>query len=340
MSRERRASVPQPGMDSGVIPRNMVSMSDNQRNLDEENRWVIPQVTTSTRPSTAVRPTRSARRPSSWPTWSPSTGRRSSRTRSPCSTPTRRRAGTARSSAGPTCPPAETSCTTSGGTRAAARSRTPGTTPTGLWSAAPLPAAARAAVLQHPRLRHPPGPPAAQAGPDDQRGRTGRGGGLLPPAHPALRPGRDLRVLPRRRELRRGPGRHRAARSRHLRRAARLGDRPRTAVPGLRRLVAPEPEHADHQRVGHAVDDRGRDQPRAAAQPQVRSRAAFLGPGGGQAPADGRPRRAVPDGPGAAPVARPRADLGLRRRGGQHRRPVRLGVAVEPPGRAAGAPTR
>ena len=39
------------------------------------------------------------------------------------------------------------------------------------------------------------------------------------------------------------------------------------AVPGLRRLVAPEPEHADHQRVGHPVDDRGRGQPRAAARP-------------------------------------------------------------------------
>ena len=200
-------------------------------------------------------------------------------------------------------------------------------------AAAPLPAAARAAVLQHPRLRHPPRPAAAHAGQDDQRGRAGKERGILAPAHPALRPGRDLRVLPRRRERRRRPRRHRPARPRHLRRAARLGDRPRTAVPGLRRLVAPEPEHADHQRVGHPVDDRGRGQPGAAAQPQVRARAALLGPGRGQAPADGRPGRAVPDGPGAAPVARPRADLGLRRRGGQHRRPVRLGVAVEPPGR-------
>jgi len=41
----------------------------------------------------------------------------------------------------------------------------------------------------------------------------------------------------------------------------------RGPVPGLRRLVAPEPEHADHQRVGHPVDDRGRDQPRTAAGP-------------------------------------------------------------------------
>ena len=55
-----------------------------------------------------------------------------------------------------------------------------------------------------------------------------------------------------------GPGRHRAARPHHVRRAAGLGDRPRAAVPGLRRLVAPAAEHAGHQRVGHPVDDRGR----------------------------------------------------------------------------------
>ena len=86
---------------------------------------------TSTRPSTGARRTPLAPRPSSSPTWSSSTAPRSSRMRSPYSTPTRRRTGTVRSSAGPTCPPAETSCTISGGTRAAARSPTPGTTPTG-----------------------------------------------------------------------------------------------------------------------------------------------------------------------------------------------------------------
>ena len=50
------------------------------------------------------------------------------------------------------------------------------------------------------------------------------------------------------------------------------------AVPGLRRLVAPQPERRGHQRVGHAVDDRGRDRARAAARPEVRPRAALLGP--------------------------------------------------------------
>ena len=70
--------------------------------------------------------------------------------------------------------------------------------------------------------------------------------------------------------------------------------------------------------------------PRAAARPEVRAPAALLGPGRGQAPADGRPGRAAPDGPGTAAVARPERDLGLRRRGGQHRGPVGLGLAVEP----------
>ena len=57
---------------------------------------------------------------------------------------------------------------------------------------------------------------------------------------------------------RRRAGRDRPARPRHVRRAARLGDRPRPAVLPLRRLVAPQPERADHQRVGHPLDDRGR----------------------------------------------------------------------------------
>ena len=65
------------------------------------------------------------------------------------------------------------------------------------------------------------------------------------------------------RRRRRGAGRDRAARPRHVRRAARLGDRPRPAVPRLRRLVAPQPERRGHQRVGHAVDDRGRHRPRS-----------------------------------------------------------------------------
>ncbi len=77
---------------------------------------------------------------------------------------------------------------------------------------------------------------------------------------------------------RRRTGWHRPARPHHVRRAARLGDRPRAAVPRLRRLVAPQPEHADLQRVGHPVDDRGRHRARAAARPEVRPPAALLGP--------------------------------------------------------------
>ena len=59
-----------------------------------------------------------------------------------------------------------------------------------------------------------------------------------------------------------GPRRDRAARPQHVRRPPGLGDRPRAAVPRLRRLVAPQPEHAGLQRVGHAVDDRERARPR------------------------------------------------------------------------------
>ena len=109
------------------------------------------------------------------------------------------RTGTARSSAGPTCPPAATSCTTSvervqqrARPRRARHRR----------AAAALPAAARAALLQHPRLRHPPGPASATLVKTISAAGAGRQGRLLPAAHPALRAGRDLRVLPRRRQRR------------------------------------------------------------------------------------------------------------------------------------------
>ena len=61
---------------------------------------------------------------------------------------------------------------------------------------------------------------------------------------------------------------------------------------GLRRLVAPQPEHADHQRVGHPVDDRGRDRARAAAGPASTATALhFWDLADGPAPAERRPRR-------------------------------------------------
>ena len=153
--------------------------------------------------------------------------------------------------------------------------------------AAALPAAARAAQLATSTSTT-PSPTRARRG-CTRRSRPqelAEQGRLLAPAHPALRPGRRLPDLPRRRRRRRRAGRHRAARPHHVRRAARLGDRPRAAVPGLRRLVAPQPEHADHQRVGHPVDDRGRHGARAAARPEVRPPAALLGPRRGPAPAD------------------------------------------------------
>ena len=69
---------------------------------------------------------------------------------------------------------------------------------------------------QHPRARHPARPALSRTlRQDDRRGGAGREGRLLPPAHPALRPRRDLPVLPRRRRRRRRrAGRDRAARPR------------------------------------------------------------------------------------------------------------------------------
>ena len=170
-----------------------------------------------------------------------------------------------------------TSCTTSAGTPAAARSSTRATTWTGspaatCWCRA---CARRTSTCSTPQ----PDPRQPDAGQDDRRGRAVREGRLLPPAHAALRTRRGLPHLPgRRRGRRRRPGRHRAARPRHVRRPARLGDRPRAAALPLRRLVAPQPERADLQRVGQPVDDRGRHRAGAAAGPEVRPRHPLLGP--------------------------------------------------------------
>ena len=54
-------------------------------------------------------------------------------------------------------------------------------------TAATLPAAGHT-VVRNPRLRHPPGSPAAHAGPDDRPGRTGEERGLLASAHPGCGP--------------------------------------------------------------------------------------------------------------------------------------------------------
>ena len=105
----------------------------------------------------------------------------------------------------------------------------------------------------------------------DHRGRgAGRQGRLLPPPHRPLRPRRHLHVEPGRGQRQRRPRRGRPAGPRHLRRDRRLGARPRRPVLRLRRLVAPEPRHRHHLRVGHPVDDRERPQPRGPAGPQVR----------------------------------------------------------------------
>ena len=185
----------------------------------------------------------------------------------------------------------------------------------------------RAAVLEHPRLRDPPGPASAEPGQDDQRGRTGLQGRPTPAAHPAPRPGRHLRprlggatgrrpggiaLLTTTPSTCRGPGRPTAG-----------------PVRGRRRLVALEPEHADQQRVGYPlmIEDGVNPEP-----PPARSNG--TGRTSGTWPRASSSTRfdlgaEHADGPGAAPVARSQRHLGFRRRGGEHRGPF-ASVWVEP----------
>ena len=95
------------------------------------------------------------------------------------------------------------------------------------------------------------------------------------------------------------------------------------AVLRLRHLVAPQPRHRDHLRVGDAVHDRERAQPRGPARPEVRSPPELLEHVRPQADPARRPRRPAPDGARGAPRPRSRQDLRLRRRGDQRRGPVR-----------------
>ena len=173
----------------------------------------------------------------------------------------------------------------------------------------------------------------------DHRGRgTGRQGRLLPPPHHPLRTRRHLRVQPRRGQRQRRARRGRPAGPRHLRRHRRLGARPRRPVLRLRRLVAPEPRHHDHLRVGHALDDRERPQPRGPARealwppPQL-----LVDVPAHPHPAD-RPGRPAPDGVRGPPGPRPGQGLGVRRGSHQRRGPVGIGVALVPRRGPVGGP--
>ena len=108
-----------------------------------------------------------------------------------------------RSSAGRTCRPAATSCTTSAGTPARSALMHAGHDmgPTACSGASCCcPACAARNVHVYDTQPDPRAPAAAQ---DDRGGGAGRQGRLLPPAHAALRPGRGLPDLPRRRRRRR-----------------------------------------------------------------------------------------------------------------------------------------
>ncbi len=169
-----------------------------------------------------------------------------------------------------------------------------------------LPAGAGAALVEHLRPRCRAGPPQPDPGQDDRRQDPVGEGRLLPSAHPALGAGRGVPdVSGRTGGQRRRPGRDRPSGPQHLRGRPRLGDRPRSAALRLRRLVAPESERADLQRVGQPVDDRERYRPGTAARAEVRPRHPLLGPLGGPPCAAGRSGCAAPDGTRGPPLPRP-----------------------------------
>jgi selenium-binding protein 1 len=74
-----------------------------------------------------------------------------------------------------------------------------------------------------------------------------------------------------------GPGGIALLDPRDVRRVACLGDRPRATALPLRRLVAPQSERLDLQRVGQPLDDRRRHRAGIIAGPKVWARHPFLG---------------------------------------------------------------
>ena len=170
----------------------------------------------------------------------------------------------------------------------------------------------------------------------DRRG-AGRQGRLLPAAHPPLRARRHLHVRARRGQRQRRPRRGGPARPRHLRRRRPVGAGPGRAVLRLRRLVAPQPRHRHHLRVGHPVDDRERPQPRGPARPQVRPSpelleyvASVASPSGSTWATQHQMVLEV------RPAHDPNKTWGFVGRGHQRGGPVRVGVAVVPRRRPLG----
>src|SRR6266566_4834240 len=121
-----------------------------------------------------------------------------------------------------------------------------------------------------------------------------------------------------------GTGRHFPDGSRDLRCARAVGDRSRGSISRLRRLVAPRPRHAGHQRMGHARHIRERADPGSAAWRQVWQAAAFLGFAETQASADHRLRRQVSTRVRTAAGSRPDQGLWLRQLRDQPGEPVVL----------------
>ena len=237
-------------------------------------------------------------------------------------------------SAGPSCRPPATSCTTSAGTPAPARCATRATTTARSSAATSLVPGLRSSRTYVLDTKPDPRKPGGDA---HDRGRAswpprpdtpGRTPCTADPAGSSCPPGRRQR----RRRSRRG----RADRPRHVRGDRAVGDRPGTAVLRLRRLVAPHedtvmtsewatpsmienglnPEDLLGRKFGHHLN--------------------FWSLSERQADPARRPRRRAPDGARAAARPRPSQDVGLRRRGDQRRGPVGVGVAVAPRRRPVG----
>ena len=132
---------------------------------------------------------------------------------------------------------------------------------------APLPDHPGHALVADLRDRHQAAPDAGED-PQDHRARGSLPQDrLLAPAHHPLRPGRHLRLDPRRRRQgrHRRPARHLHHGLRDLRRHRPLGDRPRAAGQALRLLVEPAARLHGLERMGAAAAVRERHRPRGPA---------------------------------------------------------------------------
>ena len=176
----------------------------NARGSDTASRSQEKADAPDDRPHVLPQPGRGDRGPRAGsPTWPPTTPPARPRTPWPCSTATRPRPTTARWSAGASCPPPATSCTTSAGTPAPARCAT--------RPRRPRPARARYLIVpgigssRTYVLDTKPDPASPRWSGDRGRG-AGQQGRLFAASHRPLRARRHLPVRPGRGQRQRRPG--------------------------------------------------------------------------------------------------------------------------------------